>query len=764
MAITGRQITVRGRVQGVGFRPFVWRLAREAQLTGHVLNDGAGVTIVAWGPQSVLDGFLQRLEQSPPPLARIAELTWEALEGTAPADAFRIAESDIGAISAEITPDAATCPACIAEIHDPADRRYQYPFTNCTHCGPRLSIVRGIPYDRAQTSMDMFAMCDACRREYLDPADRRFHAQPNACPVCGPKIWLEDARGVIVSTDPLATAAQRLMRGEIIAIKGIGGFHLACNATDTVSVQRLRQRKSRLAKPFAVMARDLEQIRRFCQLSDEEAALLNTPAAPIVLLKKSASAALPDIAPGLGRIGVMLPHAPLHHLLLAQTEAPLVMTSGNRAQTPQITRNDIARSRLAGIADALLMHDRDIVNRLDDSLIRMDHGAPSILRRGRGMAPAPISLHPDLADTSPTLAMGADLKSTFCLLNKGQAIPSQHIGDLQTAETYADYRAKIDLYRALYGLVPEIIAVDIHPDYLSTRWGSRLANETGARLVRVQHHHAHMLACLAEHQVAPENALSVGIILDGTGMGTDGTLWGGEIMVGDYRGFQRKAHIQPVALAGGEKAVREPWRNLVAHLICAFGDDWHRQIAQTPLAQQLADKPTAMISQMIVQGLNAPLSSSAGRLFDAVAAALGIAFGKQHYEGQAAMELEAVMGDDAVCHGYSAALSDQGVISWKPLWSELVSDLKSGVAHGTIASRFHIGLADVLADTAARVARDAHTRQIVLSGGVMQNRFLQHRIAENLQARGLTVLRHRKLPANDGGIALGQACFAALRG
>lgn len=756
----GRQITVRGRVQGVGFRPFVWRLAKDAGLKGHVLNDGAGVTIAAWGSPEALDDFLRRMTQIAPPLAVIAEVQTEQLDGQPPTCEFHIAQSDHGVINTEITPDAATCADCLAEINDPKDRRYRYPFTNCTHCGPRLSIVMGIPYDRAQTSMRTFDMCADCQREYEAPSNRRFHAQPNACPACGPKIWLENMQGKIACTDPLTETAQRLMNGQIIAIKGIGGFHLACNATDIDAVQRLRSRKDRKAKPFAIMAKDADQIRAYCHLSDEEADLLTSPAAPIVLLEMCRP--LAGIAPGLDRIGAMLPHAPLHHLLMALVDGPLVMTSGNPSQTPQVTDNALARNSLAGISDTWLMHDRDIVNRLDDSLMRMDHGGPSILRRGRGLAPASIPLHPGFADLPPTLAMGAELKSTFCLLKNGHAIPSQHIGDLKTAETYAEFRAKIALFRDLYDMTPEVIAVDMHPDYLSTRWGAQLAKETGAVLVPVQHHHAHMVSCLAEHRIAPDEALFVGLILDGTGLGTDGTIWGGEVLVGDYQGFRRKAHVPPVPLPGGEHAMREPWRNLVAHLISAFGETWEQQIAGTPVSKELTSKPTTLINQIITQGVNAPLASSTGRLFDAVAAALGVAFDQQHYEGQAAMELEAMMGDHRVSTGYAADILGKDTVSWKPLWSGLIADLKAGADPALIAVRFHLGLADVLADLTTRIAAEAQTYRIVLSGGVMQNRFLLQTLTEKLHAQGLTVLRHTKLPANDGGLSLGQACSAAL--
>lgn len=759
----GQRIAVKGRVQGVGFRPFVWQLAHDAGLRGHVLNDGAGVQIAVWGDAADLDVFQQRLTQSPPPLAQITAVTVTDLAGPPPRAGFVIADSLGGPVAAEITPDAATCPACLAEVLDPENRRHGYPFTNCTHCGPRLSIVRGVPYDRARTSMQAFTMCADCQAEYDDPSDRRFHAQPNACPVCGPRLWLENADGRLASADPIHDVAQMLMQGQIAAIKGIGGFHLACDATNAQVVRQLRTRKHRIAKPFALMARDIAQISGFCHVSDAEAELLRTPTAPIVLLERLDNKSLEGIAPGLDRIGVMLPHSPLHHLLLAQVRGPLVMTSGNRAQTPQVTDNDAARETLAGIAEIWVMHDRDIVNRLDDSLMRVDASGPRILREGRGVAPAQITLPAAFAGAPPVLALGAELKSTFCLIKDAQAIPSAHVGDLATAEAYADFQSKITLFRALYDVTPAVIAVDLHPDYLSTRFGHQLAQETGARLVMVQHHHAHMASCMAENDVAPDDARSVGVILDGAGFGTDGTIWGGEILLGDYSGFERKAHFQPIALPGGDQAAREPWRNLVAHLQAAFGDSWQGLIEGTPVEAMLAGQPVGLIVQMIVQGVNAPLTSSAGRLFDAVAYALGIATTRQHYEGQAAMELEALIDHTYTAEGYPVAINANGIISWGPLWAKLLTDLRSGVARSTIAARFHAGLAAALTDVTTRIANEAGTTRIILSGGVLQNRYLQNRLEASLTAQGFTVLSQRKLPSNDGGISLGQASIAAIK-
>lgn len=758
----GRLIHVHGRVQGVGFRPFVWRLAREAGLSGVVRNDGTGVCIEAWGPDHVLQAFVERLQGDPPPLARVISVDWTRLEGQPPRAGFHVGQSDGGFISTEIAPDAATCDDCLAEIRDSANRRFRYAFTNCTNCGPRMSIIEGIPYDRANTTMRAFEMCEACRGEYENPADRRFHAQPNACPECGPRLWLAGKEGAIACADPLTEAARLLRSGAILALKGIGGFHLACDARNAKAVGELRRRKHRPAKPLAVMARDLEQLRRDCVVSEEEERLLTSPAAPIVLLRNTEGAGLPGIAPALGVTGVMLPSSPIHHLLLDALEGPIVLTSGNVSGSPQITDNTMARKALSDIADAWLMHDREIVSRLDDSVARVDLGAPVILRRGRGLSPEAIALSEALADAAPTLALGGELKSTFCLLKEGRAILSQHIGDLKSAETFADLRAKIDLFRNLFGFDPSVIGVDRYPDYLSTKWGQRLERESSASLVSVQHHHAHFASCLAEHGIAPGDDRAVGIVLDGTGFGLDGTVWGGEILIGGYSDFERKAHLERVALPGSEQAVREPWRNTVSHLRAAFGPEWRAVLAATDLKDRLSSKPVDLVARMMESGFNSPLSSSAGRLFDAVAAALGIAFDRQLYEGQAAMELEAVARPRISGAGAYPGVTRNGVILLAPLWTALVHDLGSGVPPGDIAARFHNGLAAVLAQTAIAIASDCGLSRVVLSGGVMQNRLLLDGLHTRLGSEGLEVLVHRKVPANDGGLALGQAVVAAL--
>ncbi len=765
MAVTGRRIHVFGRVQGVGFRPFVWRLAREFELLGEVRNDGSGVWITAWGPEPALDAFIARVKADPPPLARVASVDWTPLDASAPQAGFRIqSSSGDGAIATEIAPDAATCADCLADICTPKNRRFRYAFTTCTNCGPRMSITRAIPYDRATTSMGRFQMCDVCGDEYGDPADRRFHTQPIACATCGPRLWLEGRDGEIACADPITAAAKRLRDGAIIAIKGIGGFHLACDAMNADAVAELRRRKHRPAKPLAIMARDLGQIRRICHVSDADARLLASPIAPIVLLGTKIGAALPGIAPALDVMGVMLPYSPIHHMLMAALEAPIVLTSGNISGAPQATENAAARQALSGIADAWLMHDRDIVHRLDDSVMRVDLAAPVVLRRGRGLTPEAIELNAAFADAPPILALGGEQKSTICLLKDGKAILSQHIGDLTSVETYADFRDTVDAFRDLYRFDPQVIAIDRHPEYLSSKWGHDLARAVSAPVVSVQHHHAHLASCLAEHKVAPDQDSAVGIVLDGTGLGLDGTVWGGEILVGGYAGFDRKAHLQQVALPGGSQAIREPWRNTLAHLHAVFGPTWQAAMAGTPLSASLCERPVDLVMQMITWGVNSPLSSSAGRLFDAVAGALGLCFDRQSYEGQAAMALESLARPHIATAGaYPGAVADTGVISLEPFWSALVQDLKSNRAPGEISARFHNGLASILAETAAAIASHAGTSRVVLSGGVMQNRLLLTGLHDRLAAAGLEVLVHRRVPANDGGLSLGQAAVAALQ-
>jgi hydrogenase maturation protein HypF len=769
----GELIRVRGLVQGVGFRPTVWRIANACGLSGEVLNDGEGVLIRAWGAAEAIERLCRDLVAQCPPLARIEALERSPLTGSPTGTAFRIVASRAGEVHTGVVPDAATCPACLAELLDPADRRYRYPFTNCTHCGPRLTIVRGIPYDRANTSMAAFAMCPDCRREYQDPADRRFHAQPNACPACGPRVWLEDPEGrqldpaALGAVDAIDAASRSLAEGRILALKGIGGFHLACDAADVQAVAELRRNKRRYAKPFALMARDLNVIRRYCRVSEDEAALLASPAAPILLLEPADGELLaPGVAPGQCALGFMLPYSPLHHLLLADWGRPLVMTSGNLSDEPQCIANREAAQRIGGLADLLLLHDRDIVNRVDDSVVRFMDGAPRLLRRARGYAPAPFSLPGGFAAAPPILALGGELKSTVCLLAGGKAVLSQHLGDLEEARTARAYTQTIELYLALFRQRPRVLAVDLHPGYRSTLTGRDWAARDGLGLVEVQHHHAHIASVLADNGWPADGPPVVGIALDGLGLGSDGTLWGGELLVADYAGFRRVGLLAPTPLPGGAKAILEPWRCAFAQLHTHLG--WGEVLAEYGAeVRWLEERPLAVLRQMMERGLNAPLTSSCGRLFDAVAAVLGIRREGIVYEGQAAIELETLASSvgpaDAGYPFGALVMGDAFALDPAPMWTGLLGDLKAGREPAVLAARFHRGLADALVRLAVRVAGDAGLDTAALSGGVVQNRLLSEALAAGLRAAGLRLLTHHRVPANDGGLALGQAAVAAAR-
>jgi hydrogenase maturation protein HypF len=773
-ATIGASYRVRGLVQGVGFRPAVWRLATSFGLCGEVLNDGEGVLIRAWGAADAHDRFCHALRQDAPRLARIDDIVRLPLPEGADHEDFRIAESRAGIVRTGVVPDAATCPECLAEIFAAADRRYRYPFTNCTHCGPRLSIVRAIPYDRAATSMASFAMCPACRAEYDNPGDRRFHAQPNACPDCGPRVWLADSQGRELpppsAGDAIQAAAAAIRAGRIVAVKGIGGFHLACDAADEDVVARLRARKRRHAKPFALMARDAAMVERYARVADHDRVMLGSAAAPIVVLdaRDGAARLAPSIAPGELSFGFMLAYSPLHHLLMADLDAPIVLTSGNRSDEPQVTGNDDALRSLADIAELWLLNDRDIVSRLDDSVVRSMSGVPRLLRRARGYAPEPIQLGDGFADAPAVMAMGAELKSTICLVREGHAIVSQHIGDLEDAATHADFRRVLSHYRELHRVSPAIVAVDAHPDYLSTQWGRACARREGCLLSTIHHHHAHVAACLAEHRVALDAPAVLAVVLDGLGLGADGTLWGGEILLADYVSAERLASFAPVPLLGGARAAREPWRNAFAHLARFIG--WEEVCSRYPdlaITRQLAAKPVATLQTMMQSGLNAPPASSAGRLFDAVAAVLGVTPEACSYEGQAAIALEAlaasVHAEPGADYAGEIVSGPIELVSWTPMWRNLLDDLARGVAASRIAARFHAGLASTLAFLAARLAGRRGIGTVVLGGGVFQNRLLLEAVTADLEARGLRVLSPRLLPANDGGISLGQGAIAAAR-
>lgn len=687
---------------------------------------------------------------------------------------FEIIESRGGEIRTGIVPDAATCPACLQDIREPGNRRYHYPFTNCTHCGPRLSIVRAIPYDRATTSMAVFQQCEACLSEYRDPSDRRFHAQPNACPECGPRVWLEDGAGEPLSNrgdeEPIAVAAKLIDAGSILAIKGIGGIHLACDAGNEQVVATLRSRKRRYHKPFALMASDTAMIRRYARVSDQEAALLESSAAPIVILQQGDGMRLASaIAPGQQSLGFMLPYTPLHHLLMERLGRPIVLTSGNLSDEPQVISNSASHDRLSGIADYWLLHDREIVNRLDDSVVRVMDGDARMLRRARGYAPTPIRLPEGFSTTPPILALGGELKNTFCLVRDNQAIVSQHMGDLENGATIREFHRCLALYRQLYQHDPAVVVVDYHPNYLSTQWGQQLVNEGECELERVQHHHAHIASCLAEQGVGLAEADVLGIALDGLGMGVDGSLWGGEFLRVNYRDFQRLAWFKPTAMLGGAKAMHEPWRNTLAYLLSEFDLDRLREgYGELEIIRFLDSKPLANLRQMLDRGINSPPASSCGRLFDAVAAAIGVCREQATHEGQAAIEMEALIDRELVGqergYGYRLEQIDgQYVLSWQPLWHALLEDLARGVAAGVMAARFHQGLIDAVAETAVRLCEQQHLDRVVLSGGVFQNRILLEGVSERLRQQGLNLLSPRVVPANDGGLSLGQAVVAAAR-
>lgn len=769
------EIRVRGTVQGVGFRPTVWRLACDEGLVGEVLNDGFGVLIRTTGNSVAISQFLTRLHTEAPPLSQIEDIETHVLSLLDFED-FRIAESVSGENCTRITPDAAICAACRAEVLDPSERRHSYPFANCTHCGPRFSIVKEVPYDRVNTTMADFPMCAPCKSEYLQPADRRFHAQPIACPACGPSIWLEgmDTNGTSHHPRALDAAIELLKSGAVVAIRGLGGFHLACDATNAEAVQRLRQRKHRYGKPFALMARDLDTIRRYCKLTPAEAELLQSPEAPIVLLRSGGPEKLPHgIAPGLNSIGFMLPYTPLHLLITRQIEQPLVMTSGNISDEPQVTSLDRARKGLRGIADVMLMHNREIANRIDDSVVRIVAGRPSLIRRARGYAPSAVSLPAGFDGAPDLLAFGGELKATFCVLKDGAAILSQHQGDLEDVSTFEDYQKNLHLYSKIYDHRPRMLVADMHPEYLSAKLAKQRSADEKLPLLEVQHHHAHIASCMVENGIAMDAPPVLGIAIDGLGFGGDGTIWGGEFLLADYRSYRRVAAFKPVAMVGGVQAIREPWRNTYAHLVAGAGwANFVEQFSALELYSYLKTKPLTTIDRMLQTGLNVPLASSCGRLFDAVAAALGLCADHALFEGQGAMELEALAEtwqrpDE---RPYTFAITEQvdGLLHLDslPMWQELLEDLGSHAPVPQMAARFHHGLAHAIRNMVAHI-RDMRwansLNTVALSGGCFQNRPLLEELVRLLEADGLTCLLHAKVPSNDGGLALGQAAIAAAR-
>ena len=793
------RIVVRGLVQGVGFRPNVWRIAKEFNIRGSVINNGNGVEIIAQADKTNLEKFISALQQEIPPLSRIDEINRTEIELLSNILNFQIKESKTTEIHTGVVPDAVVCEDCKAETLDPFARRFRYPFTNCTNCGPRLSIIENIPYDRENTTMQAFEMCAECRAEYENPADRRFHAQPIACYKCGPKVWIERADGkpfavetftMLDETDAVCTLIQR---GHIVAIKGIGGFQLACDATNEETVSHLRKLKHREMKPFALMVRDLQTAREYCEISDVEAEILGSPSAPIVILNQSKiqnpkSKIANAVAPNMKTLGVMLPNTPLHLLIMRRMSRPMVLTSGNLSDEPQVIDNAEAVEKLGQIAEYFVMHNRPIAQRIDDSVVKIMADAPRIFRRARGFAPASLVLPKGFENAPPILAFGGELKNTFCLLRDGKAIVSQHIGDLEDAATFHDYRHNLKLYETLYQFADRqntltnvrvsAFSCDLHPEYLSSKLARETAEKENLLLIETQHHHAHIAACLAENNVEIDAKPVIGVALDGLGFGDDGTFWGGEFLLADYAKYKRLAAFKPVAMLGGEQAMKEPWRNTYAHLLAEMG--WAKfamNYADLELFEFLDKKPRELLDGMIKRNINSPLASSCGRLFDAVAAAIGIAREKAFYEGQGAVELEQIVDektlweeDELLAYPFSIPrlpVSNLPYIEPLAMWQALLGDLILDTPAPIMSARFHKGLAKVIVQMVEKLSKyecgETEVKTVALSGGVWQNKVLFEEVLRRLSEKEFTVLTHRQFPTNDGGLALGQAVIASAR-
>jgi hydrogenase maturation protein HypF len=765
-SISGLRVWVRGIVQGVGFRPYVFTLAESLGLTGWVKNTSRGVEIEINGPLAALEQFVTTLRESPPPLARIDALRSESAAPNG-YTTFLILESQAeeGAFL-PVAPDMAICPDCRRELFDPNDRRFRYPFINCTNCGPRFSIIRDIPYDRQYTTMAGFTLCPDCQGEYENPRDRRFHAQPVACAACGPQVWLESGvEKLAEGENAIQLARQWLKEGKILALKGLGGFHLACDASSPGAVSELRRRKKRSDKPFALMAFDLPAIERHCTVSAQEAALLASAQAPVVLLaRRPGSSITGEAAPGQTTLGFMLAYTPLHLLLLEPRDGfpdALVMTSGNLSEEPIAYRDEEAQERLGSLADGFLLHNRPIHMRVDDSVVRSitlpagkvgpgedpaQHQQLYFIRRSRGWAPDPLALP---ADVLPTLATGAELKNTFCLARDRYAFLSHHIGDMENYETLRSFEEGIRHFERLFRVKPEQIVCDLHPDYLATRYAQQRAQEEGLPLTRVQHHHAHLAACLADNGWDTGEPV-IGLSFDGTGYGTDGAIWGGEVLVGGYKDFQRRFHLAYAPLPGGDAAVRKPARMALAHLWAA-GIDWEPDL---PPALEICAQDRVILKTQLERRINTPSTSSMGRFFDAASALIGVRQ-TATYEGQAAIELEALADPDET--GYYTFDINADLIQPAPLWQALIADWRTGLPPATLAARFHNSVVGLAADLCQQAQRETGCQVVALSGGVWQNRFLLERTTARLQQAGLRVLVHHHVPANDGCIALGQA-------
>jgi len=775
----GANIRITGIVQGVGFRPFVYTLAQRLGLAGWVRNTSSGVEMEVDGTPAAIEAFLQALQQEHPPLARLDSLS---VQPCAPHGFTRfeiIASQSHAGDFQPIAPDVGICSDCLRELFDPHDRRYRYPFINCTNCGPRFTIITDIPYDRPNTTMAAFVMCPACAAEYHDPQDRRFHAQPVACPQCGPQVWLEPAGGTgrrLASGAEAFRQAQRLLKeGRILAIKGLGGFHLACDATNATAVRLLRQRKLRVDKPFALMMPDIATVERHCVLRAAERQLLEGRQRPIVLLyRRPESAIAEEVAPGQHTLGVMLPYTPLHYLLFADDAhppaltalPPLVMTSGNLSEEPIATDNDEAQTRLAALADAFLMHDRPIRTRCDDSVVRLVEIAPAKggheaetrrfapypLRRARGYAPDPLRLP---FETPPVLAVGPELKNTFCLTRQQYAFLSHHIGDMENYATLRAFEDSVAHFERLFRITPRLLAHDLHPDYRTTRYARQRAEREALPLVGVQHHHAHIAACLADNGL-PGDSPVIGLAFDGTGYGEDGAIWGGEVLLADYRAFQRLYHLAYFPLPGGDAAIRRPARTALA-LLWALGLDWEDSL---PPVRFLPAPERQALRTQLARRVNAPLTSSLGRLFDAAAALAG---GRQevNYEAQAAIEFEAAADPDETT-AYPFEIVEE-IIDPRPACVSLLADARAGRSLATISARFHNGLVEMVRTICNEIRMKTAIREVALSGGVWQNMVVLQKTIAALGRDGFRVYIHRQVPANDGGVALGQALVAAAR-
>jgi len=762
--VSRRGVVVRGVVQGVGFRPFVYRLAQEEGLAGSIGNDTDGVTIEVEGPAGRVDAFLLRLREEMPPLALVDSVAVREMAVTGEVG-FRIVASEVlGGVSTGIPADAATCADCLRELLDPEDRRYRYPFLNCTNCGPRYTITRRIPYDRPQTAMARFTMCAACQSEYDDPGDRRFHAQPNACWACGPRVWLVGRDGAgITAEDPVAVCVERLAAGEIMAIKGIGGFHLSVDATNEAAVMRLRERKHRYGKPLAVMVRDTEAARAVCALTSKEETLLTTSARPIVLMRKRDGCGVAEnVAPGIPWLGVFLPYAPLQHLLFTSGQVwAFVMTSANLSEEPIAIDNDEALARLGGIADAFLMHDREILQRCDDSVAAVVDGAPQLMRRARGFVPLGVGLP---IDSPPLLAVGGHLKNVLALARGRYVYQSQHLGDLENLKGLEFFKESLEHLMRTFEIEPWAVVHDLHPGYLSTAWAKDFARERRLKLIGVQHHHAHVAGCMAEHGLTGE---VIGLALDGTGYGTDGKIWGGEALICRLGSFERFAHLEYVPMPGGDAAVKEPWRMALGVLHTAGFDVEAEQVLNLLGAQP---SEVRVLRRMMERGINSPMTSSLGRLFDAVAA-LVLNRRVVDYEAQAAIELEGISVDERdrfeqgdyvpELHSAEEGLGSVAEIRTGKMWKAVLDDLWRGVPARRIAARFHAGIAEGFINAAANARIETDINTVALSGGCMHNRRLARLLRSGLEEEGFKVFIHRQVSPGDGGLSYGQAVVGA---